>query len=133
MNKALLFLVIGSLLIPLPAIAEMHGSVELGQDIKWNLTFVDIELNYSFDLWIFDTSIFGGVITYFESEYMIPRIMRRSIFPLGVQIAYDNIYIKGKWFCTHPTVSTNYTMDGELLDQYLWSMSGATITVGITF
>jgi len=130
----LLIIVITFLLIASVGIAgEMHGSVELGQDVKWSLTFVDVQLNYSFDIWIFDTSIFGGVITYFETEYFIPRIMRRSIFPLGLQINYQDFFIRGKWFCSHPTINHNYTDNGDLLDRYLWNMSGIIISAGIEF
>ena len=129
--KILLVMVL--LFIPLSAIAEMHGSIDIGQDVQWNISFVDLELNYSFDVWIFNTSIFGGVITYFETEYFIPRIMRRSIFPLGLQINYQDFFIKGKWFCSHPTINCNYTDNGDLLDRYLWNMSGVVISAGIEF
>jgi len=127
MNKMIIILAVGLLLIPVSAIAEMHGSLELGQDIKWPLTFVDIELNYSFDIWIFETSIFGGVITYFDTEGIMPVAMKRSIYPIGCLVQYENFYFKIKHFCNHPTISP------KALEKYLWTMSGTTVSIGIEF
>ena len=124
----LLIIVITFLLIASVGIAgEMHGSVELGQDVKWSLTFVDVQLNYSFDIWIFDTSIFGGVITYFDTEGIIPVAMKRSIYPIGCLVQYENFYFKIKHFCNHPTISPG------ALEKYLWTMSGTTVSIGIEF
>ena len=129
MNKSLLTLVFVILLIPLPALAEMHGNVEFGCDTVKMLQYANVNIAYQWQPLIFDHIIYGGVRTYLYIENWQPLQMVNNTFTIGTMLRYKDIYFKINHFCTHSTGTDFWT--APMWDKYFWNDSGTQISIGI--
>ena len=103
MNKMIIILVVGLLLIPLSAIAEMHGSLEFGRDIDYSQAYAKINLDYSFPIWTLVTHIYGGWETWFHTDkFSLPGGLMYDTYLVGLKIDIGDIYIDIHHWCSHP-------------------------------
>ena len=83
---------------------EIHGYFETGCDIDKPEAYAEIMISLDFDLWIFQNSIYGGWLTWFElpDEGIYMNGIIYDLYTIGYQVTYKQFYIKLEHFCRHP-------------------------------
>ena len=103
MNKMIIILVVGLLLIPVSAIAEIHGSIEVGRDTDRPEAYAKVDLDYSFPIWMLITHIYGGWETWVRvNQNGLNPTMMYDKYLIGLKIDIGDIYINVHHWCSHP-------------------------------
>ena len=112
MNKMLFILVIAILFIPLTALAEIHGSFEVGRDIEHPEAYAKVDLDYSFPIWTLTTHIYGGWETWLQTGIDgLPYAIMYDTYLVGLKIDIGDIYVNIHHWCSHPLWTNPPYMD----------------------
>lgn len=128
MKKIAFILIVGLLLLSVPAIAEMHGNIEIGRKIDNPEAFAKIQLNYDFDIWQLTNIIYGGWQTWMVIKNGYAPYL--SIYKIGYQIHYQEFYIDLKHECAHNVLTT---VTGQYPSILYLDHAITTLSIGINF
>lgn len=115
--------------IPVLAIAEIGGEASVGYDLKKDIGFTKLELNYVFNLWKIEGFLWAGVNTYMIVEKGLPKYMLRAVYPIGIETTFPPLFIRFEHFCSHP-FKYNYESKYNTYE-YLWTESGTILSIGV--
>ena len=127
-----LLIIIGSILLfilfmvfcpPKAPADEIHGFIQFGKDLAVDEAYAEVELRYVFDIWILESSIYGGWLTWMvlPEKGLIMQDVLYDLYTVGCRLSYEDFYVDLSHYCRHP----------EKLDTSDKSIS--TITVGVKF
>jgi len=93
MNKMVIILAVGLLLIPAFAIADLHGDIKMGASPETAQCKTDIHLEIDFPILVFNNIIYGNTSGWGNAYDLSSLIPSFNVYTVGYQVEYHDIYI----------------------------------------
>ncbi|GAH69176.1 unnamed protein product, partial [marine sediment metagenome] len=106
--------------------AEIHGSISIAKHLQEPNANVNIKLNYSFDIFIFNMKFYGSWLTWFCFKDSLWAYPFRDIYEIGARVQYKVFFVDMNHFCNHAV----YHGDNKRWYSNKWGEDLTTISLG---